>query len=62
MTLGFILSKVPHILQMLWTVDTPAQPVGRGSANGFAHATVRPIYSRNGIRVSVSSRNVRDRE
>lgn len=60
MTLGFVLSRMLQILHRLWAVDT-AQPVRRGG-NGFARATVRPIYSRNGIRVSVPSRKVRDHE
>jgi hypothetical protein len=52
-----------QILQRLWVVNTAAQPVKRASAaDGFARATVRPIYARNGIRVSVSPRKVRDRE
>jgi hypothetical protein len=61
MTLGFILSKMLQTLQRLWAVDT--SPARRDSdADGFARATVRPIYSRNGTRVSVSPRNPRDRE
>jgi hypothetical protein len=63
MTLGFVLSRMLQILHRLWAVDTAAQPVRRDSkAEGFARAMVRPIYSRNGIRVSVSPRNPRDRE
>jgi hypothetical protein len=63
MTLGFILSKMLQTLQRLWAVDTSPSPARRDSdADGFARATVRPIYSRNGTRVSVSPRNPRDRE
>ncbi|SJM28077.1 hypothetical protein [Mesorhizobium delmotii] len=61
MTLRFVLSKMLQIFQMLWDVDTAAQPVRRGG-NGFARATVRPIYSRNGIRVAASPRKIRDRK
>jgi hypothetical protein len=59
MTLGFVLSRMLQIFLRLWAVDTTAQPVRRGG-DGFARATVRPIYLRNGIRVSVPSRKVRD--
>jgi hypothetical protein len=62
MTLGFVLSKMQQILQRLWAVDTAAQPRRGNGVDGFARATVRPIYSRNGIRVSVAPRKVRDRE
>jgi hypothetical protein len=52
-----------QILQGLWAVDAPAQSARRGrSADGFAHVTVRPIYSREAIRVSVAPRKVRDGE
>jgi hypothetical protein len=61
MTLGFVLSKMLHVLQRLWAVDTTGQ-AARRAGNDFARATVRPIYSRNGIRVSLSPRNVRHRE
>jgi hypothetical protein len=62
MTLRFVLSKMLQILQRLWAVDTAAHPIRRDGGNGFARATVRPIYSRDGIRVSVLSKKVRDRE
>jgi hypothetical protein len=61
MTLESVLSKMRQILLRLWAVDTAAQPRRGIGADGFARATVRPIYSRNGIRVSVSPR-IRDRE
>jgi hypothetical protein len=61
MTLGSVLSRMLQIFLRLWAVDTIAQPVRRGG-NGFARATVRPIYSRNGIRVSVPLRKVRDHD
>ncbi len=61
MTLEFVLSKTLQILQRLWAVDTTAQPRRSSGADGFARATVRPIYSRNRTRVSVSPRNARDR-
>ena len=60
MTLGFVLSKMLQILRRLGTVDTAAQPIRRG--NAFARATVRPIYSRNGIRVPIPLRKVHHRE
>jgi hypothetical protein len=63
MTLGFILSKMLQTLQRLWAVDTSPSPARRDSdVDGFARTTVRPIYSRNGTRVSVSPRNPRDRK
>jgi hypothetical protein len=48
MTLGFVLSRMLQIFLRLWAVDTTAQPVRRGGD------------LRNGIRVSVPSRKVRD--
>lgn len=63
MTLGFALSKVLQILLRLWGIDTVARPTGRGSsADEFARATVRRIYNRNGVKVSISARSVRNRE
>lgn len=63
MTLEFVLSKTRQILQRLWAIDTAAPSARRDShADGLARATVRPLYSRNGIRVSVAPRKVRDRE
>lgn len=61
MTLGFVLAKMLQIVQGLRALDTATQPVRRGG-NGFAHATVGPIYLRNGIQVSVQSRKVGDHE
>ncbi|PAQ05592.1 hypothetical protein CIT26_30100 [Mesorhizobium temperatum] len=62
MTLDFVLSKMRQILLRLRAVDT-SPPARRDSeAERFARAMVRPIYSRNGIRVSVSPRNPRNRE
>jgi hypothetical protein len=62
MTLGFVRSKMQQILQGLRAVDTTTQPRRGDGVDGFARATVRPIYSRNGIRVSVGPSKVRDRE
>ncbi len=62
MTLGFLLSKIQQILLRLWAVDTAAQPRRSSGVGGFARATTPPIYSRNAIRVSVTSREVRNRE
>jgi hypothetical protein len=62
MTLGFVLSKIQQILPRLRAVGTlPSRARRDGDAYEFARATVRPIYSRNGISVSVSPRNPRDR-
>ena len=64
MTLRFALSKVLQILLRLWGVDTAAAPPATrdGSAEAFARARVRRIYARDGIRVAVSPRRVRNRE
>jgi hypothetical protein len=63
MTLGFVFSKMQQILLRLRVVNTLPLPARRDSdADGFVRATVRPIYSRNGIRVSVSPENPRDRQ
>jgi hypothetical protein len=56
MTLEFVLSKMRQTLQKLWAVDTAAPSARRDSqADRLACATFRPLYSRNGIRVSVAT-------
>ncbi|RWB27258.1 MAG: hypothetical protein EOQ42_21020 [Mesorhizobium sp.] len=62
MTLEFVLSKMLQILKRFWTVDTAAQSVRRGGGDGFVRATGRPLYSRNGVRVSICPRSARNRE
>ncbi|CAH2398527.1 conserved hypothetical protein [Mesorhizobium escarrei] len=62
MRLGLTLSRMQQLLQRLWALDSAAQPRRSSGVDEFARAAVRPIYSRNGIRVSVASRKVRDPE
>ena len=63
MTPSSVRSKVLQVLLRLWGIDTEAPPARRDSGSDeFARAMVRPIYSRNGIRVSISPRDVRDRD
>jgi hypothetical protein len=60
MTLGFVLSR------MLQTFTGSGPSIRRSrlgaAATGLLARRVRPIYSRNRIRVSVPSRKVRDHE
>jgi hypothetical protein len=63
MALGSVLLQMLQTLLRLWGVDTAAPLARRNvSADGFARATVRPIYSRNCTRVSISPRSVRNSE
>lgn len=62
MTPSSVRSKVLQTLLRIWGVDTAAPPARRDTSDELARAMVRPLYSRNGIRVSISQRDVRDRE
>lgn len=63
MTLGFAFSKAVQILWRLWGIDRSVSLARRDTrADDFARAAVRRIYSRNGVRVSVTSRHFRNRE
>jgi hypothetical protein len=61
MTLRFALSKVLQILTRLWGVDAPEPPARHESGEQLARAKVQRIYTRNGVRVSIPSKNYRDR-
>ena len=63
MTPSSVRSKVLQTLLRIWGGDTTGPRARRDSdSDEFACAKPRPLYSRNGIRVSVSSRRTRDRE
>ena len=61
MTPDFAHSKVKQFLLRLWGVDTTV-PLARhdGPADVFARAKARHIYTRNGVRVTISPRRFHD--
>lgn len=57
------LSKALHILLRLCGIDMAAPRARRsGSAAQFARAKAQRVYTRNGVRMSISPRDHRDRE
>lgn len=61
MTLSFAVSKVVRLLLKPWAVDTRSSSVPRRT-DRFAGAAERPLYARNGTRVSVSRGHPRDHD